>query len=284
MKIKKKNKLICVVIVMLIVIFTSSIIIPIISPYKFDEQLRGEEFQTSSLKHWLGTDSLGRDVLVRLMYATRISLLVGIVASLTNMIIGTIYGGISGIVGGKVDNIMMRVIDIFISIPQIIYVIFIIMICKNIFSGLDNDIREVISLLVAIGITYWLKMARVIRAEVLNIKEQDFVKYAITLGSSKIKILIKHIIPNTIQTIMAITVLQIPTAIFTEAFLSFIGIGINPPIPSWGSLIYEGVGSIYSHPQIVIYTSTLIIVTMVLMSIIGEYLKEKFIKNDIEMK
>ena len=283
MKRKKVNKVVFVLILILIIIFLLSIFAPIISPYKFDTQIRGEELQGSSIKHILGTDSLGRDMFIRLMYATRISLLIGIVASFVNMVIGTIYGGISGILGGKVDNIMMRIVDVFISIPQIIYVIFVIILCRVFFSGLHDEIKDVMSVLIAIGVTYWLKTARVVRAEVLNIKEQDFVKYAIVIGSSKVRILLKHIIPNSIQTIMAITILQIPTAIFTEAFLSFIGIGINPPIPSWGSLIYEEVGNIYSQPQPVIYTSILVISIMFLISVLGEYIKNHISKNNISV-
>ena len=283
MKRKKVNKVVFVLILILIIIFLLSIFAPIISSYKFDTQIRGEELQGSSIKHILGTDSLGRDMFIRLMYATRISLLIGIVASFVNMVIGTIYGGISGILGGKVDNIMMRIVDVFISIPQIIYVIFVIILCRVFFSGLHDEIKDVMSVLIAIGVTYWLKTARVVRAEVLNIKEQDFVKYAIVIGSSKVRILLKHIIPNSIQTIMAITILQIPTAIFTEAFLSFIGIGINPPIPSWGSLIYEEVGNIYSQPQPVIYTSILVISIMFLISVLGEYIKNHISKNNISV-
>lgn len=281
MKNKNISKPILILIIILSIICILSIVVPIISPYKFDEQLRGEELQKPSLSHILGTDSLGRDIFVRLMYATRISLMVGVISSITNMIIGTIYGGISGIVGGKTDWVMMRIVDIFISIPQIIYVICVIMICRNLFSGMNSEIRDIVSILIAIGITYWLKMARTVRAEVLNIKEQNYVKYAIAIGSSKMRILIKHIVPNAIQTILAIVILQIPTAIFTEAFLSFVGIGINAPTPSWGSLIYEGVGMIYSQPQTVIYTSILVIFTMILISILGEYIKNKIIKDNI---
>lgn len=276
----KKSRILKVLILIICSIFILSILVPMLSPYKYDMQLRGEELQSPSTKHILGTDSLGRDIFTRIMYATRISLLVGIVASFTNMIIGTIYGGISGIIGGKIDWIMMRIVDIFISIPQIIYVIFVMILCRSIFVNVSGQIRDIISMLIAIGLTYWLKMARVIRAEVLRIKEQEFVKYSKVIGNSNIKILLKHIIPNCIQTIIAIAVLQIPTAIFTESFLSFIGIGINPPIPSWGSLIYEGVGSIYSQPQTVIYTSILVIFVMFVISIIGEFFKNKIIDND----
>ena len=281
MKNKKTNRIIFISIILLIFIFLLSVIVPIVSPYKYATQVRGEELQGPSINHLLGTDSLGRDIFVRLMYATRISLLVGIVATFVNMIIGTLYGGISGIIGGKVDSIMMRIVDIFISIPQIIYVICAIIICRSIFADLNSEIKDIVSVLVAIGLTYWLKMARLIRAEVLTIKEQEFVKYAVIIGSSKIRILLKHIIPNCIQTIMAVTILHIPTAIFTEAFLSFIGIGINPPIPSWGSLIYEGMGNIYSQPYLVIYASIIITITMFLISIIGECIKNKILKGNI---
>lgn len=279
MKNIKKRVLFATIILICIIIL--AIIIPIISPYKFDEQLRGREFETPSIEHLLGTDYLGRDLLVRLMYATRISLLVGGITSIINIVIGTIYGSISGICGGKVDWIMMRIIDILMSIPQIIYVIFIIMLCQNMFMDRFGENKDIINILIAIGTTCWLRLAKTIRAEVLYIKKQGFFEYSVAIGSKKMYLLLKHIIPNTIHTIIAITILQIPVTIFTESFLSFLGIGINAPIPSWGSLIYEGIGMIYSHLQIIIYTSILVIITMLSISVLCENIKSKTINEEI---
>ncbi len=279
---KNINKKILFVTLILSFIIILAIIIPIISPYRFDEQLRGEELQEPSINHLLGTDYLGRDLFVRLMYATRISLLVGISTSLINIIIGTIYGSISGICGGKIDWIMMRILDILMSIPQIIYVIFIVMLCQNLFLDKFGDNKDIINILIAMGTTCWFKMARTIRAEVIHIKNQEYFTYSTAIGSKKWYLLLKHIIPNSLHTIVIITILQIPTAIFTESFLSFIGIGINAPIPSWGSLIYEGTGMLYSQPQTIIYTSILVITIMLLITILTESLRKKITSEEIQ--
>ena len=275
----KRKAIFVICIIFLISIFASSIIVPTLSKYNYDTQLRGEERQLPSKKHLLGTDGLGRDLLIRILYATKISLIIGIICSLANVLIGTLYGATSAIIGGKVDLIMMRIIDILLSIPKIVYVVFLSMLFNGILSEKYPEISSVISTILAIGCIYWLNTARIVRAEMLTLKEKEFVKIAVLCNSSKLRIIFRHLLPNCIPTILTITILQIPNAIFAESFLSFIGIGISAPIPSWGSLIYEGIGTMYSFPQTLICTSIIIISSMFAINYIGEEVKYKFEKN-----
>ena len=174
----------------------------------------------------LGTDQLGRDILTRLMYGTRISLLVAFIAALVNMLIGIIYGGVSGYLGGRTDAVMMRIVDVISTIPLTLYVILIKM-C------LDDGL---LSIIIALSSVYWVDMARVVRGEMLSLKNQEFVMAARTIGSSTKTILLRHLIPNAMGPILVTVTMLIPSAIFMEAFMSFIGIGISPPMASLGTM------------------------------------------------
>ena len=262
----KQNRAAMVGLAVIIVLFLLSIFGPYFCPYSYsDQNITAQGInQPPSARHWFGTDSLGRDLFVRVLYGARISLAVGIFASLIIMVIGVIYGGISGYLGGKTDNVMMRIVDVFYGIPTVLIVILLMVIFQ---PGLKN-------VMIAIGSTYWIQMARIVRGQILSLKEQDYVMAATTLGGSKRRILMRHLIPNSIGPIIVTATLSIPQAIFTEAFLSFIGLGVAAPMASWGSLANDGVNSLRSYPWQLLFPGTAICVAMLAFNFFGDGLRD----------
>jgi len=211
-----------------------------------------------------GTDNLGRDMFIRVLHGGRISLIVGFVAAFVNFIIGVLYGGISGYMGGRVDNIMMRIVDIISAIPTLLYVILLMVIME---TGL-------LPIIVALSLTYWLGMARLVRGQVLTLKEQEFILAAQTLGASTKRIMIKHLIPNMMGPIMVSITMQIPNAIFTEAFLSFVGLGIAAPMASWGSLCNDALSAFMTYPYQLFFPALAISVTILAFNLFGDGLRD----------
>ena len=212
----------------------------------------------------LGTDALGRDILTRLMYGTRVSLLVAFVAAFVNMIVGIIYGGISGYVGGMTDQIMMRIVDIISTIPLTLYVILIMVIMG---SGLQ-------SIIVALGSVYWVDMARVVRGQVLSLKNQEFVVAARTIGSSTRTILFQHLIPNAMGSILVTVTMLIPSAIFMEAFLGFLGIGLQPPLASLGTMCNDATEHLRTSPYQLFIPALVIVLIMFGFNFVGDGLRD----------
>ena len=212
----------------------------------------------------LGTDQLGRDILTRLMYGTRISLMVAFIAALVNMIIGITYGGISGYLGGRTDTIMMRIVDIISTIPLTLYVILIKM-C------LDDGL---LSIIIALSSVYWVDMARVVRGEVLSLKNQEFVLAARTIGSSTGTILFRHLIPNAMGPILVTVTMLIPSAIFMEAFMSFIGIGIAPPMASLGTMCNDATETLRTNPYQLFMPALVICIIMFAFNFVGDGLRD----------
>ena len=230
-----------------------------------------------------GTDSLGRDELTRVMYGARISLLVAAIATLVNFVIGITYGSVSGYFGGRVDNIMMRIVDIINSIPLVLYVILLMVVLREytieatifgknvmLFNGSDGFTTIVI----ALGSIYWVGMARLVRGQVLGLKEQEYVLAARTIGVSNKKIILKHLIPNALGPIIVSLTMMIPSAVFTEAFLSFIGIGVSAPQASWGTLANEALGGISRYTYQLVYPSMAIAITMLGFNFLGDGLRD----------
>ena len=256
----KRNKLALVGLVFLGIMVVLAIFVPMLSPYTYDQMDITSLNALPSLKHPMGTDRFGRDILVRVMYGARISLSVGFSAAAINLVIGIIWGGIAGYAGGKLDTIMMRIADIIYSIPSMLYVIMVMLIFGS----------NIWSILIGICISSWIGMARLVRAQVMSLKEQEFAMAAYVLGASTSRILFKHLIINCIGPIIVNLTLMVPSAIFTEAFLSFVGIGISAPAASWGTLANEARGLVETHPIQIIWPVASICLTMLSLNFIGD--------------
>lgn len=278
----RKNKVAMVSLSIIAFIFLLAIFGPLFSHYSYSDQIRGEESLGPSLKHIMGTDSLGRDMFVRILYGARVSLSIGVFATLVNLTIGVIYGGIAGYKGGRLDSIMMRIIDIIYSVPLLIYVILLSVVLKPrmtelfklpVFNWFQAAGAGLFSMYIAIGITYWVMTARIVRGQILSLKEQEYVTAARALGSSNTRILLRHLIPNCIGPIIVTTMLLIPDAIFTESFLSFIGLGVDAPMASWGSLASDALGGIRSYFYLLLFPALAISITMLVFNIFGDVLR-----------
>lgn len=262
----KLNRLAVVGAGIIAVMIVLAIIGPMISPYTYADQSLVDANQSPSLAHWFGTDTLGRDIYTRVMYGARISLTIGIVAALLNLVIGVIYGGIAGYFGGKTDRIMMAIVDVLYGIPLLLYVILLMVV---IVPGLT-------SIFIALGIAYWLNMARIVRSQIVKVREEEYIIAAETMGIPKWRILWRHILPNCVGPIIITLTLAIPDAIFTEAFLSFIGLGVNAPMASWGVLASDGISSMRSYPFQLIFPALAISVTMLGFVFLGDGLRNVF--------
>jgi oligopeptide transport system permease protein len=217
-----------------------------------------------SAAHLLGTDELGRDTLSRLMFGARISLTIGILVQGIYVLIGGTIGLIAGYAGGRVDNLLMRFTDIWFAFPDLLFVLVLV----SVFSP------SLLSIFVAIGIVNWVGLARLVRAQVLSIKEKEFVESARAVGSSHFKIVLRHLVPNALGPIIVTLTFGIPAAIFLEAALSYIGVGIQPPTPSWGVMIQDGYQAIYAAPSQVLFPGIAIAITMLSFSFIGDGLRD----------
>lgn len=260
----KKNKMALLGLIIIVCLIVVAIFGPIFSSHTYDEQNLMMTNSSPSWEHWFGTDNLGRDIFIRVLYGARISLAIGIVASLLNLFIGVIYGGIAGFFGGKIDRIMMNIVDILYSVPTLLYVILLMVILK---PGLIN-------IFIALGIGYWLQMARIVRGQILSMKKQEFILAARTIGVSKKRILFRHLLPNAMGAIIVTMTLAIPDAIFTEAFLSFIGLGVSAPMASWGVLASEGVNNLRAYPFQLFFPAVAISVTMLAFNFLGDGLRD----------
>lgn len=260
----KKNKLALTGLIFLSLMILAVILVPLLSPYSYEMQDLASKNQMPSLQHPFGTDKLGRDILVRVMYGGRISLAIGFAAAAINLCIGIVYGGIAGYFGGKVDNVMMRIIDIIYSVPDLLYVILILMVFGN----------SVSSMLLAICMTSWVQMARQVRTQVLSLKQMEFALAARVIGASKKRILFKHLVVNALGPIIVCLTMMVPSAIFTEAFLSFVGIGITPPQSSWGLLANDCRSLFFTYPVQIIWPIASICLTILSLNFIGDGIGE----------
>ncbi|SFC55157.1 ABC transporter permease [Clostridium uliginosum] len=266
----KSNKMALISLIAIIVIVAASILIPMTSSFSYSETSLGTANLSPSSEHWFGTDQLGRDIFVRVFYGARYSLIIGIAAAIINLFIGVLYGGISGFSGGRVDNILMRIVDVLYSIPLTIYVIILMAILNKPGSG-GSGLSTIV---LALSISYWIGMARIVRGDVLQLKQQEFVLAAKALGASNTRILIRHLIPNCIGSIMVTMTLLIPQAIFTEAFLSFIGLGLIPPKASLGTLANEAMKAIYQYPYQLLFPSLMICLIILAFNLFGDGLSD----------
>lgn len=260
----KMNKVAMASLVFLILLGIMAIIGPYLLPYKYSDQNLMMTNKPPSLEHWFGTDYLGRDLFVRTWMGARISLTIGIAAALLDGIIGVIYGGISGYFGGQVDNVMMRIVDILYGIPYLILVILLMLVMGP----------GIVTIITAMVITGWVGMARLVRGQVLQLKEHEFVMAAKTLGASPGRIIMKHLIPNTLGPIIVSITFDVPAAIFTEAFLSYIGLGVQPPLASWGTLANDATNVLLMYPYQLFFPAFFISITMLSFNLLGDGLRD----------
>lgn len=239
--------------------------------YNFTIEYKGVEYKYPTGKKFnrsfpFGTDDLGRDILTRVMYGARISLLIAFVATMVNLFIGVIYGSISGYEGGRVDEVMMRIVDIINSVPLTLYVI-LLMVWFRKSDGLTN-------IIIALSTVYWVSMARLVRGQMLSIKEQEFVLAAKIIGVPKRKIIARHLIPNAMGPIIVSMAMMIPSAIFTEAFLSFIGLGVSAPQASWGTLANNALSGLVTYPYQLFFPAMAIAITILAFNFLGDGLRD----------
>lgn len=297
----RKNKIAMVCLAVILVIFVLSFVVPAFYPYSYSEQIKYstnlDPFEYSPAEqaridagekvfpHILGTDNLGRDYAVRVMMGSRVSLLVGLIASAIILIIGSIYGSVAGFFGGWVDLIMMRIVDIIYTIPDILLIV---LLSFSLETGVKNLAEKpgfqwlnvvgvnLISIFIVFALLYWVGMARIVRSQVLTLKNSEYVTAARALGAGSGRIIRKHLLTNCIGTLIVTTTLQIPSSIFTESFLSFLGLGVAVPMPSLGSLASDGLNGLSSHPQLLLAPALLISLIILSFNLLGDGLRDAF--------
>jgi oligopeptide transport system permease protein len=260
----RRNPLALIAFFALLAVVILALFGPLFAPASYYQVELPIKNQSPSLHHWFGTDELGRDLFARCCIGARISLFIGLAATLIDLVLGVFYGSVSGYLGGKVDTCMMRFVDILHSIPHFLLVILLIVVAG---PGL-------FTMIIALAMTGWLNMARIVRGQILQIKERDFVKAAKGFGASPWRILSKHLLPNSIGPIIVTVTFTVPLAIFGEAFLSFLGLGVQSPLASWGTLANDGLASLRFYPWRLFIPAALICLTMLCINIIGDALRE----------
>ncbi len=302
-----KDKVATVSFIVIVVLVLASIFIPMFWPYGYDEMLGQELFKPvdpsynnlrpfqygateqakieageSVFPHLFGTDNQGRDYFIRIVYGMRVSLAVGFFASIIVLVIGMTVGAISGYFGGKVDLVIMRIVDIIYSLPDMLMVILLAAALKTSLGALIDGTwlqaigGNIISLFIVFALLYWVSMARLIRGQILSLREQEYVLAARTAGAKGSWIISKHLIPNCISVIIISTALQVPSAIFTESYLSFIGLGINAPMPSLGSLANDALNGISSYPYRLVIPAVVISLIVLSLNLFGDGLRDAF--------
>ena len=259
-----KNKMAVVCAIILILLALSAFLGPFFLKQSYETQNLALGAVPPNSQHWFGTDTLGRDLFVRILYGGRVSLFVGLCATAMALLIGVIYGAISGFLGGKTDVLMMRIVDVIYALPFTVFVILLM-----VFFG-----RKFVLLFVAIGAVQWLTMARIVRGQVLSIRRQEFIEAAEALGLSKSRIIFRHIIPNALGPIIVYATLTVPAVMLLEAFLSFLGLGVQPPMSSWGVLIKDGADSMEEFPWLLIFPGLILATTLFSLNFLGDGLRD----------
>lgn len=293
----RRNHVAMLSLAIIVVIALISFIAPIVYPYSYtDQDVKAKHlrpFEYSKIEkarmergekifpHIMGTDALGRDYAIRVIYGTRISLMVGLVSAIIVIVIGIVYGSVSGYFGGRVDLIMMRIVDIIYSLPDVLIVILLSVGIKEIVSASSNPCvvrlgAGMVSIFIVFGLLYWVGMARQVRSQVLSIKEQEFVLASKAIGASPARIILKHMIPNCISVIIITAAMQIPSAIFTESFLSFLGMGVSMPMPSLGSLASDARTGFVSYPYLLMFPALSIFLIVLSFNLLGSGLRDAF--------
>jgi oligopeptide transport system permease protein len=266
------NKAAVVSMVVLALIATLAVLAPWLSPYSYDEvfwdQVQAPPDFASA--HWFGTDGNGRDLFVRTLYGGRVSLLVGLLATAVSLVIGVTWGAIAGYVGGTLDNLMMRFVDVRYSLPFMFFVILLMVVFG----------RHIFLIFIAIGAVEWLTMARIVRGQTLAVKGKEFIEAARAAGVPNFRIITRHIIPNLLGPVVVYVTLTVPQVILTESFLSFLGLGVQEPLTSWGVLISEGAAQMESAPWLLIFPASFLAITLFCFNFIGDGLRDALDPRD----
>lgn len=260
----RKNKMAMSGLYFLIGLIIIAVLTPWIAPYSYEEQNLELGASPPSAQHWLGTDILGRDQLTRIMYGSRISLAVGFIATAVALTIGVLWGATAGFIGGRTDALMMRIVDALYALPFTIFIILLTVVFGS----------SLLLLFLAIGAVEWLTMARIVRGQVLAIKKQEYVEAAISMGLSPWRIISRHLIPNVLGPVIVYTTLTIPSVILLESFLSFLGLGIQPPASSWGSLISSGVEVMEEYVWLLFFPGVVLTLTLFSLNFLGDGLRD----------
>ena len=283
----RKNKMAVLGAVIILVISFASVFGPLMVAFSYEVTNLALGASAPGGDHWLGTDKLGRDQLSRILYGGRVSLTVGLVATAVSLTIGVLYGTIAGFIGGKLDALMMRIVDILYALPFTIFVILLMVIARDLGVTIEAWVLHafgwktaiaskwnLILLFGAIGAVEWLTMSRIVRAQVLSLRKQEFIEACISLGLSRRRIILRHMIPNVLGPIAVYTTLTIPAVMLLEAFLSFLGLGVQPPMSSWGLLIKEGSEMMEEAPWLLIYPGLLFSLTLFSLNFLGDGLRD----------
>jgi oligopeptide transport system permease protein len=261
-----QNKVAFSAMLLLLFLLFMAIVGPVINSHTYYETNLPLKNTAPCKQFWFGTDELGRDLFTRIWWGARISLFVGITASIIDLIIGVFYGSFAALVGGKVEEFMMRIADILYSIPYLLVVILLMVVIG---SG-------VTTIIIALTFTGWIGMARIMRGQILQLCQMDFIKAARALGAGRLRILMNHLIPNCMGSILVTLTLTIPSAIFAEAFLSFLGLGVQAPIASWGTMANEGLSALSYYPWRLFFPAGFICITMLCFNLVGDGLRDAF--------
>jgi oligopeptide transport system permease protein len=260
----RQNHLAMAGLYILVFMIVIALLTPFIAPYSYEVQQLDIGATPPSFYHWLGTDTFGRDLLTRLMYGGRVSLAVGFIATAVALVIGVLWGAIAGYMGGRVDAAMMRIVDILYALPFMIFIILLMVVFG----------RSILLLFLAIGCVEWLTMARIVRGQVLTLRQQEFVEAAVAVGLSHWQIIYRHNIPNILGPIIVYITLTIPSVMLMEAFLSFLGLGIQPPESSWGLLISYGVETMEEYPWLLLAPGIALSTTLFALNFLGDGLRD----------
>lgn len=260
----RKNRLAMAGLVFLLLVLVLCLLVPWLTPYGYEEQNLRLGATPPSTAHWLGTDTFGRDLLTRILYGGRMSLAVGFIATAVALVIGVAYGAIAGYAGSRIDNAMMRFVDILYALPVMIFIILLMVVFG----------RNLLLLFLAIGAVEWLTMARIVRGQIQSLRQMEFVEAAISLGLGPVAIVWKHLIPNALGPVIVYTTLTIPSVMLLEAFLSFLGLGVQPPASSWGLLISSGVETMEEYPWLLVFPGLALTLTLFALNFLGDGLRD----------